>query len=332
MDRNVTKLVTIFGGSGFVGTHLVQLLARKGYRIRVAVRRPDLAGETRMFGTVGQVMPIQANLRNEASVQRAVAGADIVINLVGIGFERGKQRFDAVHNQGAALVARAAQAAGVSALVHVSALGIDKAAEVSAYASSKLAGEAAVLEAFPNAVVLRPSILFGQGDGFFNLMGTLARMFPIMPLISGKTLFQPVYVGDVAEAIAKAAEGEVKTGRIYELGGPDVESHKALMERILREAGRKRPLVPFPAGIAKFGAAILGILPFKPLVTGDQVELLAIDNVVSDEAKKDKRTFAAFGIAPQSMDEVLPTYMWRFRRHGEFDRDNKPAAHGSLTA
>ncbi len=332
MDRNVTKLVTIFGGSGFVGTHLVQLLARKGYRIRVAVRRPDLAGETRMFGTVGQVMPIQANLRNEASVQRAVAGADIVINLVGIGFERGKQRFDAVHNQGAALVARAAQAAGVSALVHVSALGIDKAAEVSAYASSKLAGEAAVLEAFPNAVVLRPSILFGQGDGFFNLMGTLARMFPIMPLVSGKTLFQPVYVGDVAEAIAKAAEGEVKTGRIYELGGPDVESHKALMERILREAGRKRPLVPFPSGLAKLGAAVLGILPFKPLVTGDQVELLAVDNVVSDEAKKDKRTFAAFGIAPQSMDEVLPTYMWRFRRHGEFDRENKPAAHGSLTA
>jgi uncharacterized protein YbjT (DUF2867 family) len=332
MDRNVTKLVTIFGGSGFVGTHLVQLLARKGYRIRVAVRRPDLAGETRMFGTVGQVMPIQANLRNAASVQRAVAGADIVINLVGIGFERGKQRFDEVHSQGAALVARAAQAAGVSALVHVSALGVDKAAEVSAYASSKLAGEAAVLEAFPNAVVLRPSILFGQGDGFFNLMGTLARMFPIMPLISGKTLFQPVYVGDVAEAIAKAAEGEVKTGRIYELGGPDVESHKALMERILLEAGRKRPLVPFPAAIAKLGAAILGILPFKPLVTGDQIELLGIDNVVSDEARKDKRTFAAFGIAPQSMDEVLPTYMWRFRRHGEFDRDNKPPAHGSLTA
>jgi uncharacterized protein YbjT (DUF2867 family) len=332
MDHNTNKLVTVFGGSGFVGTHLVQLLARKGYRIRVAVRRPDLAGETRMFGTVGQVMPIQANLRNEASVQRAVAGADIVINLVGIGFERGKQRFDAVHAQGAGLVARAAKAAGATALVHVSALGVDKAAEVSAYAASKRAGEVAVLEGFPDAVVVRPSILFGQGDGFFNLMGTLARMFPIMPLVSGKTLFQPVYVGDVAEAIAKAAEGEVKTGRIYELGGPDVESHKALMERILREAGRKRPLVPFPAGIAKLGAAILGILPFKPLVTGDQIELLGIDNVVSDEARKDKRTFAAFGIAPQSMDEVLPTYMWRFRRHGEFDRDNKPPAHGSLTA
>jgi len=332
MDRNAPKLVTIFGGSGFVGTQLVQILARKGYRIRVAVRRPDLAGETRMFGTVGQVTPIQANLRNADSVRRAVHGADIVINLVGVGFEKGKQRFEAVHVEGAANVARAAKAAGVAALVHMSALGVDKAAEVSAYADSKLRGEAAVLEAFSEAVILRPGLIFGQGDGFFNLMGTLARLFPIMPLIHGKTLFQPVYVGDVAEAFAKAAEGEVKTGRVYELGGPDVESHKVLMERILREAGRKRALLPFPAGLAKFGAGILGILPFKPLVTGDQVELLAIDNVVTDEAKKDKRTFVAFGITPQSMDEILPTYMWRFRRHGEFDRDNKPAPHGSLTA
>lgn len=331
MDRYAQKLVTIFGGSGFVGTHLVQLLARKGYRVRVAVRRPDLAGETRMFGSVGQVMPIQANLRNEASVQRAVAGADIVINLVGIGHEKGKQGFEAVHVNGAALVARAAKAAGAGSLVHLSALGVDRAAEISAYADSKLRGEAAVLEAFPQAVILRPSIMFGQGDGFFNLMGTLARLFPIMPLIAGNTLFQPVFVGDVAEALALAAEGQVKTGRVYELGGPDVESHKALMERILREAGRNRPLVPFPAGLAKFGAGILGILPFKPLITADQVELLGVDNVVSEQARKDKRSFAAFGIEPASMDAVLPTYMWRFRRHGEFDRDSKPAAHGSLS-
>ena len=332
MDRNIPKLVTVFGGSGFVGTPLVQLLARKGYRIRVAVRRPDLAGESRMFGTVGQVTPIQANLRNEESVRRAVHGADIVINLVGVGFERGKQSFDAVHVEGAASVARAAKAAGVGALVHMSALGVDKAAEVSAYAASKLAGEQKVLEAYPEAVIVRPSLLFGQGDGFFNLMGTLARLFPVMPLIEGKTLFQPAYVGDVVEAIAKAAEGQVKAGRVYELGGPDIETHKALMERILREAGRKRMLLPVPAGLAKFGAGLLGILPFKPLVTSDQIELLGVDNVVSDEATRDKRTFAAFGIVPQSMDEVLPTYMWRFRRHGEFDRDNKPPAHGSLTA
>ncbi|WIY52990.1 complex I NDUFA9 subunit family protein [Devosia sp. YIM 151766] len=332
MDRTAPKLVTIFGGSGFVGTHLVQLLARQGYRIRVAVRRPDLAGETRMFGAVGQVVPIQANLRNEASVQRAVAGADIVVNLVGVGHESGKQRFAAVHVEGATLIARAAKATGAGALVHMSALGVDKAAGVSAYAASKLAGEAAVLEAFPQAVILRPSIMFGMGDGFFNLMGTLARLFPILPLISGKTLFQPVFVGDVAEALAKAAEGAVKTGRIYELGGPDVESHEALMRRILREAGRKRLLLPMPAGLAKFGAALLGILPFKPLITGDQVNLLGVDNVVSEAARKDKRTFAAFGIEPTSMDQVLPTYMWRFRRNGEFDRQDQADPNGSVTA
>ncbi len=332
MDRTAPKLVTIFGGSGFVGTHLVQLLARQGYRIRVAVRRPDLAGPVRVFGGVGQVVPVQANLRNEPSIQRAVAGADIVINLVGIGHQKGKQSFDAIHVDGAAAVARAARAAGAGALVHLSALGVDKAAEVSAYADSKLRGEAAMLEAFPDAVILRPSLMFGQGDGFFNLMGTLSRIFPVMPLISGKTLFQPVFVGDVAEALAKAAEGAVKTGRVYELGGPDIESHKALMERILREAGRKRLLVPFPSGLARLGAALIGILPFKPLITADQVDLLAVDNVVSEEARKDKRTLSAFGIEATSMDTILPTYMWRFRRHGEFDRDNKPAAHGSLTA
>jgi Predicted nucleoside-diphosphate-sugar epimerases len=327
MDRNAQKLVTIFGGSGFVGNHLVQVLARKGYRIRVAVRRPDLAGEVRMFGGVGQVVPVQANLRNEASVQRAAAGSHVVINLVGIGHQSGKQRFDALHVEGAAAVARAASAVGASALVHVSALGVDKAAEVSAYAASKLAGEKAVLEAFPSAVIIRPAVMFGQRDGFFNLIGTLARVLPVMPLVGGKTLFQPVFVGDVAEAIAGAAEGAVKTGRIYELGGPDVETHQALMQRILREAGRNRPLLPVPAGLMKIFAGLLGILPFKPLITGDQVNLLGVDNVVSEEARKDKRTLAAFGISPTSMDKVLPTYMWRFRRHGQFDRDGDAPAY-----
>mgnify|MGYP000088427839 FL=1 len=321
MDRNAPKLVTIFGGSGFVGNHLVQVLARQGYRIRVAVRRPDLAGDVRMFGGVGQIVPIQANLRNEASVQRAAAGSDIVINLVGIGHQAGKQSFQAVHVEGAAAVARAAKAAGATALVHLSALGVDKAADVSAYASSKLNGEDAVLAAFPQAVIIRPSLMFGQGDGFFNLMGSLARILPVMPLISGKTLFQPVFVGDVADAIAKAAQGAVKTGRIYELGGPDVESHKVLMERILREAGRNPMLVSVPSGLMKMMASVIGFLPFKPLITPDQVELLGVDNVVSEAAKKDKRTLAAFDIAPTGMDEILPTYMWRFRRHGEFDRE-----------
>lgn len=327
MDRNAPKLVTIFGGSGFVGNHLVQLLARDGYRIRVAVRRPDLAGEVRMFGSVGQVVPVQANLRNEASVQRAVAGADIVINLVGIGAQAGKQTFEAVHVDGAAAVARAAKAAGAEALVHMSALGVDKAASVSAYAASKLRGEAAVMAAYPQAVIIRPSLMFGQGDGFFNLMGTLSRILPVMPLISGQTQFQPVFVGDVAEAIAKAAEGAVKPGRIYELGGPDVESHKALMQRILREAGRKPMLVSVPSGLMKVMASLLGVLPFRPLITPDQVELLGVDNVVSDAAKKEKRTLAGFGITPTSMDEILPTYMWRFRRHGQFDREGGSPAY-----
>lgn len=332
MDRFAPKLVTVFGGSGFVGTQLVQLLARKGYRVRVAVRRPDLAGPVRMFGTVGQILPIQANLRNAESVARAVQGADIVINLVGIGFEAGKQTFEAIQAEGAGNVARAAKAAGARALVHMSALGVDKAAEVSAYAKSKLDGEVAVLEAFPQAVILRPSLMFGQDDGFFNLMGALARIFPVMPLISGTTRFQPVYVGDVAEALLLAAEGKVKTGRIYELGGPDVETHKQLLTRILREAGRKRPLLPLSPALAKFKASLLSILPFKPLITVDQVDLLGVDNVVSDEAIKDKRTFRAFDITPESMNDVLPTYMWRFRKNGEFDRDKDTTGAGSVTA
>lgn len=321
MDRLAPKLVTVFGGSGFVGTQLVQLLARQGHRVRVAVRRPDLAGDVRMFGSVGQVLPIQANLRNEASIQRAVVGSDIVINLVGIGHESGKQRFEAVHVEGAGAVARAAKAAGATRMVHLSALGVDKAAEVSAYAKSKLDGEAAVLAAFADAIILRPSLIFGQDDGYTNLMGGLSRVLPFMPLIGGDTLLQPIYVGDVAEALAKAAEGAVKGGRVYELGGPDVETHKALMQRVLRESGRNRPLVPVAAGLAKLGAGLLGVLPFKPLVTADQIELLGVDNVVSEAAIKDKRGIEAFGIAPKSMDTVLPTYMWRFRRNGQFDRD-----------
>ena len=325
MDRIEPRLVTIFGGSGFVGTPIVQLLAKRGHRIRVAVRRPDLAGHVKMFGSVGQVQPIQANIRNAASVRRAVAGADIVINLVGIGYSRGAQSFDAVHVAGAANVAEAARAAGVSSLVHMSALGADRAAEVSAYAASKLAGEAAVLKAFPHAVIMRPSILFGQGDGFFNLMGALSRLFPVLPLIAGDTRFQPAYVGDVAQAFARAAEGGVKTGRIYELGGPQIETHRELLARVQRETARNRPILPLPAGLAKLMALPFAILPFSPLLTGDQVDLLGVDNVVSDAALKDKRTFAAFGITPTAMDTILPTYMYRYRRHGQFDRDNAPA-------
>jgi len=328
MTRNVPKLVTVFGGSGFVGTQLVQLLARRGYRIRVAVRRPDLAGEARMLGNVGQIVPIQANLRNAASVERAVAGADMVVNLVGIGHEAGKQRFSAIHVEGAAAVARAARAAGAEALVHMSVLGADRAAEASPWARSRLDGEAAVLAEYRGAVILRPSLIFGKADSFFNLMGSLARILPAMPLVAGETRFQPVYVGDVAEALLLAAEGRVKTGRVYELGGPDIETHRQLLGRILREAGRERPMVPVPAGLAKFGATLLSVLPFRPLITPDQVELLRVDNVVSEAATREKRTLAAFGIAPTSMDTILPTYMWRFRKNGQFDRENTSADGG----
>jgi uncharacterized protein YbjT (DUF2867 family) len=325
MDRTTPKLVTVFGGAGFVGTQVVQALARQGHRIRVAVRRPNLAGHVKMFGSVGQIQPIQANVRDAASVQRAVAGADIVINLVGIGHSAGKQTFAAVHVDGARHVAEAAKAAGAKTLVHMSALGVDQAAGTSLYAASKLDGEAAVLGAFADAVIIRPSIIFGPGDGFFNLMGALTRLFPVLPLIGGDTRFQPVYVGDVAEAFALAAEGRVKSGRIYELGGPDVETHRALMERVLREAARKRPLLPLSAGIAKLLAMPLGLIPGKPLLTADQVELLGVDNVVSDAAIKDKRSLAGFGITPTGMDAILPGYMFRFRKYGQFDRDDAPS-------
>jgi uncharacterized protein YbjT (DUF2867 family) len=316
---NADKLVTIFGGSGFVGTQIVQVLARKGYRIRVAVRRPDLAGHVKPLGGVGQVVPIQANVRNAESVQRAAAGADIVINLVGIGFERGPQRFRAVHVMGAKNVAEAAAAAGAKVMVHMSALGADEESH-SAYARTKHLGEAAVLAAYPEAVIIRPSIMFGPGDGFFNLMGALTRWFPVLPLIGEKTRFQPIYVGDTADAFGVAAEGGVKTGRVYELGGPETLTYRELMQRVLRETGRHNPLVPVPATVGKLLAAPFALLPFPPLLTGDQVDLLQADNVVSEEASKEKRTLSAFGIEPTPMEAILPTYLWRFRKHGQFDR------------
>jgi NADH dehydrogenase len=318
MDHTHKDLVTIFGGSGFVGTQVAQLLARKGYRIRVAVRRPDLAGHLRPLGAVGQVVPIQANVRNPDSVARAVAGAAIVINLVGIGFERGKQRFDLVHEQGGRTVAAAASAAGAKAFVHMSVLGAD-ANSASAVARSRAQGEAEVLAACPGAVILRPSIMFGPGDGFFNLMGMLARLAPVLPLIGGTSKFQPVYVKDVAEAVVIAAEGGVKTGRVYELGGPEVETHRALIERVLKDTGRSNLLLAISPGLAKLLAIPMGLLP-TPLLTADQVIQLQSDNVVSAAAVSEKRTLAAFGITPTPMDAILPSYLWRFRKNGQFDR------------
>jgi uncharacterized protein YbjT (DUF2867 family) len=318
MDRNKAGLVTIFGGSGFVGTQIVQLLARNGHRIRVAVRRPDLALHVRPLGNVGQIQPVQANVRNAESIARAVKDADVVINLVGVGFERGNQRFDLVNAQGAGAIAAAARDVRATRFIHMSAIGADASSE-SLYARSKGRGEDAVRQAFPEAVIMRPSLIFGPGDGFFNLMASLNRLFPIMPLIGGETRFQPVHVGDVAEAFVAAAEGQVKTGRVYELGGPEVETYKALLERVQRETGHIRPLLPLSPGVAKLMAIPLGLLP-TPLLTADQVTLLQVDNVVSDQAIKEKRTLAAFGIAPTPMDAILPSYLWRFKKNGQFDR------------
>jgi uncharacterized protein YbjT (DUF2867 family) len=318
MDLNARDIVTVFGGSGFLGTQLVQLLARQGYRIRVAVRNPSLAGDLRPLGDVGQIAPVQANVRNAASVARAIAGARHVINLVGIGVERGAASFDAVHVEGARAVALAAREAGATSLVQMSVLGADRRSE-SPLVRSRAEGEAAVLEAFPNAIVVRAGIMFGPDDGFFNLMATLARVFPALPLIGGKTKLQPVYVKDVAEAIVQATEGKVQGGRIYELGGPEVLTHREVLGRIMQESGHNRLLVPLGAGLGKLLAAPMGLMP-QPLLTADQVIQLQSDNVVSAAAVTEKRDISAFGISPTGMDVILPTYLWRFRRNGQFDR------------
>jgi NADH dehydrogenase len=318
--RNDT-LITIFGGSGFLGRHLVRALAKRHYRIRVAVRRPDLAGHLQPLGRVGQIHAVQANVRHAGSVEAAVRGADIVINLVGILYERGRQRFVAVQAFGAEQVALAAANHGAS-MIQVSAIGAD-ADSPSHYARAKAEGERAVLAAKPDAVVFRPSIMFGPDDDFFNKFASLARMLPALPLIGGgETKFQPVFVGDVAEAIVRAADGDsglasVKAGATYELGGPEVRSFKELMEYVLAVTGRRRLLLPVPFPLAKFQATFLQFLP-KPLLTPDQVELLKADNVVSADAEYDARTLAGLGINPTAMEVIVPSYLWRFRKAGQF--------------
>jgi uncharacterized protein YbjT (DUF2867 family) len=309
-------LVTVFGGSGFLGRHVVRALAREGYRIRPAVRRPDLAFHLQPLGRVGQIHAVQANLRYPASVEAAVSGADVVINMVGILFERGKQRFEAVQAEGAHHVAQAAAAAGAR-VIHVSALGADPASP-SSYARSKAAGEAGVLAAVPDATIFRPSIVFGPEDDFFNRFGAMARMSPALPLIGGgQTKIQPVFVGDVARAIAKAVGGATKGGTIYELGGPEVKSFKELMEYVLAVTERRRLLVPLPFALAKLQAFFLQFMP-TPLLTPDQVELLRTDNVVSPAAIAEGRTLEALGIEPAALEAIVPSYLWRFRKTGQF--------------
>jgi NADH dehydrogenase len=318
VQSNIDTLITVFGGSGFLGRHVVRALAKRGYRIRVAVRRPDLAGHLQPLGRVGQIHAVQANVRYVRSVEAAAREADVVINLVGILYERGRQRFDAVMSYGAEAVALAASAYGAR-MIHVSALGAAEDAP-SHYARAKAIGEKAALAAVPSAVVLRPSVMFGSEDDFFNRFAALARLSPVLPLIGGgHTRFQPVFVGDVASAIADAVDGKAKAGTTYELGGPEVRTFKQLMEFVLATIERRRLLMPLPFALARLQAQFLQFLP-KPPLTPDQVELLRRDNVVSEEAAREGRTFGAFGIEPTAMEAIVPSYLWRFRKTGQFRR------------
>ncbi|MBN9058941.1 complex I NDUFA9 subunit family protein [Kaistia sp. MMO-174] len=318
MATGTDKLVTVFGGSGFIGRHVVRALAKRGWRIRVAVRRPDLAGHLQPLGAVGQIMPVQANLRYRWSVDRAVEGADAVVNLVGILNESGRQNFSVLHNFGARAVAEATRAAGIQTLVHQSALGADPKSD-SLYARTKALGEAAVLETVPDAVILRPSIVFGPEDQFFNRFGDLARISPFLPLIGGgKTQLQPVFVGDVAEAIARGVEGQLSGGTIYELGGPEVKTFRQCLELLLTEIERSPLLVSVPWSVAHYGAVLTQLLP-NPLLTTDQVRLLKHDNIVSTAAEAEGRTLSGIGINASNLLAVLPSYLQRFKPHGQFD-------------
>ncbi len=313
------KLVTIFGGSGFVGRYIARRMAKEGWRVRVAVRRPNEAIFVKPYGAVGQVEPILANIRDDASVRAACIGADAVINCVGTFDKGGRNNFKAVQAEGAGRVARIAKAAGVERLVHISAIGADENA-ASQYARSKAAGEKLVTTAFPNAVILRPSVIFGQEDSFFNRFASMAAISPIIPLVGGHSKFQLVYVDDVAKAAVKAAIGNVPAG-IYELGGPDVETFGALVDRMLVCIRRKRLKINIPFFIASIQGKILDLMfamtlgLFKnTILTADQVEQLRSDNVVAGRAKG----FANLNIEPVAMDAVLDTYGYCYRPYGQY--------------
>lgn len=325
-----TRLVTVFGASGFVGRHVVQRLAAKGVLVRAAVRNPDEALFLKPMGYVGQITPIQANIRDAASVRAAVAGADAVVNLVGILYESGKQRFDAVQAAGAAAVAKAAKAAGCASLVHVSALGASP-ASASRYARSKAAGEEAVRAAFPDAAILRPSVLFGPQDGFFCRFAEMSQFSPCLPVFgcpfprfrngrldfygSGGTKFQPVYVGDAADAAVRCIEDASAKGKIYELGGPRTYSSVEVMRLVMAETGRRRLIVPVPFWLGSILGFFGGLLPVPP-ITRDQVTLLKKDNVPSGKLPG----LQELGVEPTAAELILPTYLDAYRRGGRYRR------------
>jgi uncharacterized protein YbjT (DUF2867 family) len=312
------EIITVFGGSGFVGRYVVRALAKAGYRVRVATRRPHLAQDLRVMGVVGQVQLVQANLRVASSVERAVAGASGVVNLVGILEENGRQTFTRLHALGAKTVAEAAASVGIDRLIHVSAIGAD-AESASRYARTKAEGEAHVRAALPGATILRPSIIFGTDDGFFNRFANMTRYSPALPLFGGgKTGFQPVFAGDVAQAVLAAMETDEAVGETYELGGAGVYTFKELMRFILDEIDRPRFLIPLPFAIGSAIATmteLVAMLPLVPaLLTRDQMIQLQSDNVVSDGA----RTLADLGIVPETIEAIVPEYLGRFRRYGQF--------------
>lgn len=312
----IDTLVTIFGGSGFLGRNVVRALAKRDYRIRVGVRRPELAGHLQPLGKVGQIHAVQANLRYPDSVKAAARGAHVVVNLCGILAPSGAQTFEAVQNKGAATVANIAAEIGAR-VVHVSAIGADANSE-SKYARSKAEGEAAVLAAVPSATIMRPSVVFGPEDQFTNRFAALARISPALPLIGGgHTKLQPVFVGDVARAIADAVEGKAKPG-VYELGGPEVMTMREIMALILKITERNRMLLPLPFGLASMQAMLLQFAPGDLKLTPDQVELLKSDNIVSAESKSKGMTLEGLGITPDSLQAIAPSYLWRFRKTGQF--------------
>jgi len=315
---NKVKIATIFGGSGFVGRHVVGILAKDGYQIRVAVRRPDLAFHLQPQGNVGQIQNVQANLRFPWSIERAIEGSDVVINLVGILAESGKQNFQDVHVEGARLIAEHCKKRKIP-LVHVSALGADIESS-SDYYSTKAKAEQLVRKALKSAIILRPSIIFGSKDNFFNKFAAIAVISPFLPLIGGgKTLFQPIYVGDVAKAVALAAKGALLSGKTYELGGVEVLTFRQCLEQVLHYTGRSNGLISIPWSLAALMARLTGWIPGAPL-NRDQVEMLKTDSVVSQNSTRQRLTLSGMGIEAKNLASVLPTYMMRFRVHGQYSK------------
>jgi uncharacterized protein YbjT (DUF2867 family) len=321
------RLATVFGGSGFLGRHIVRALARKRWRIRVAVRRPDLAAYLTPLGGVGQIQPVQANVRFPESVAAALEGANAAVNATGVKAESGAQTYKAVHVEGARMLARAAMSAGVTTYVHISGIGAD-AKSASPYIASKGLGEQATREMFPGAIVMRPSVVFGPEDDFFNRFGALACYLPILPLLAGgETRLQPVYAGDVGLAVAAALSGLAKAGETYELGGPTTMTLREAAELALRAIDRRRLLIGVPSGPSRWIAAssqfaskaTFGLFPSLLTTTRDQVDLLASDNVVSSEAEAEGRVLKALGVAPEAAEAIIPSYLVRFRRTGQYE-------------